>query len=125
MPFQYILANLLADVDEALGVVFVDEEGETVDVAARRATGVDLRVTGAYLGIYVQRVVSLTERLGLGRPLVLFIERRGLTIVACTLSGGYSLAVVQDGNHGVGRSSRSLRRAAGHLEREVLSGIDS
>lgn len=120
MPYQYILANLLAEVDEALGVVFVDEEGETIDVAARNAD-VDLRVTGAYLGIYAQRVVSLAEQLDLGRPSVLYIERQGMTLVACILSGGYSLAIVQDGSHGVGRSSRSLLEAASDLEREVLA----
>lgn len=124
MPYQYILANLLADVDDALGIVFVDDEGEIVDVAVKRSTDIDLKVTGAYLGIYVRRVVSLAKETELGRPEVLFIERPGLAILASVLSGGYSLGVVQDSGRGVGRSARSLRRAAADLEREVLSEID-
>ncbi len=124
MPYQYILANLLADVDEALGVVFVDEEGETVDIAARQVAGIDLRLTAAYLGIYAQRVVSLTLEHKLGPPSLLFIERRGLTILASTLSGGYCVGVVQGSSRAVGRTIHCLRKAAADLDREVLSEID-
>ena len=33
MPFQYVLANLLADHPDAVGVLFLDDAGETVDFA--------------------------------------------------------------------------------------------
>ena len=124
MPFEYILANLLAEADEAVGVLFVDDEGETVDVAARPDAELDLRVTGAYLGIYMQRVVSLARERDLGRPRVVYIERPGLTSLGCALAAGYSLGVVQRSPRAVGRSSWSLERAAADLEREVLSGLD-
>ncbi len=31
MPFNYLLTNLLVDVPEAIGAIFLDDEGETVD----------------------------------------------------------------------------------------------
>ena len=124
MPYQYILANLLADVDDVDGVLFVDDEGETVDVAGRPDGELDLKIQGAYLGIYVQRVVSLAEEQVLGRPRVLFIERPGLTLVARALSGGYCLGLIQRSSRSVGRLVHSLERAAADLEREVLSEIE-
>ncbi len=123
MPYQYILANLLADAEEALGVVFVDEEGEIVDFAAKQDSEVDFQLMGAYLGIYAQRVVSLAREEELGQPQLLYIDCQGLTILVSSLSGGYSLGVVQDSSTGLGRISRSLERAAADLEREVLSAI--
>lgn len=123
MPYQYILANLLAEAEEAVGVVFVDDEGETVDVAVRGASQVDLRVTGAYLGIYMKRVVSLADETELGQPRLLYVQRHGLTILASALSGGYALAVVHNSGRGIGRSSFSLLRAAEDMERTVLREI--
>ena len=38
MPFQYTLANLLAENEGALGVLFLDETGETVDLACAEYT---------------------------------------------------------------------------------------
>ncbi len=125
MPYQYILANLLAEADDVDGVLFVDDEGETVDVAGRPDGEMDLKILGAYLGIYVQRVVSLTQAQDLGKPKVLLVERRGLTLVARALSGGYCLGLVQKAKRGIGRSLRSLERAAADLEREVLGEIQS
>jgi len=123
MPYQYILANLLAEVDTALGVLFVDDEGETVDMATRDPEDLDLEITGAYLGIYLRRVVSLAQERELGRPRVLFVERPRMTVLASALSGGYSLALVLRTATGLGSSTRSLLRAAADMEREVLGEI--
>jgi hypothetical protein len=124
MPYQYILANLLAEVESALGVLFVDEEGERVDLAARDREDLDLEITAAYLGIYLKRVVSLTMACKLGSPRVLLIERPGMTLLCSALSGGYCLGLVLRSPVGLGRATRSLLRAAADMEREVLAEID-
>ena len=124
MPYQYILANLLAEAEHSVGVVFVDEEGETVDASAQSSTDVDLRVTAAYLGIYARHVVSLTRDFGLGSPRLLYVERNGLTVLACVLRAGYVLGLVQHGTNGVGAAERSVLRAAEDLERTVLQGLE-
>ena len=33
MPFQYVLANLLAKNEGAVGVLFLDDSGETIDLS--------------------------------------------------------------------------------------------
>lgn len=124
MPYQYILANLLAEAENAVGVVFIDEEGETVDVAVRPGCEIDLRIMGAYMGIYLRRVVSLTDESGLGLARLLYVERSGLTLLGCALAAGYALGVVHESTQGVGRSSWSLLRAAEDLERTVLDEIE-
>ena len=123
MPYQYIVANLLAEVDTALGVLFVDEEGEAVDVATRDPEDLDLEITAAYVGIYLRRVVSLAEERRLGVPRVLFIERPKMSILACALSGGYCLGLVLKTTTGLGGATRSLERASVDMEREVLGEI--
>ena len=42
MPLSYILSNLLADVPTAEAVVFVDAEGETVEVMSARLQPYDV-----------------------------------------------------------------------------------
>lgn len=54
MPFQYILANLLAHNDGAVGVLFLDDTGETVDFACSDYSPYQMRVVGAYVGIYLR-----------------------------------------------------------------------
>jgi hypothetical protein len=47
MVFQFILANLLANNDRAVGVLFLDGTGETVDLACSEFTPYDMRIVGA------------------------------------------------------------------------------
>ncbi len=50
MVFQYVLANLLAHNDHALGALFLDGTGETVDLACGTDfSPYEMRVIGAYL----------------------------------------------------------------------------
>ena len=51
MPFNYLLTNLLVDVPEAVGAIFLDGEGEAVDWVTRHDDPYDLKVEGAYHGL--------------------------------------------------------------------------
>lgn len=122
MPFQYILANLLAESDDAVGVIFLDDQGETVDLAcADFATPYDLRVMGAYLGIYLRQVEEVAESAGLGEPRMIHIERSGLHVFAEPLTDGYHVALVQRRPTLVARARQNLSAAAAELNRQVFS----
>ena len=58
MPFNYLLTNLLVDVPEAVGAIFVDYEGEAVEWVTRHGDPFDLKVEGAYHGLYDYAEVS-------------------------------------------------------------------
>lgn len=121
MPFQYILANLLADTDGAVGALFFDESGETIDLASSEMTPYDLRVLGAYLGISLRQLRRALDDTGAGDPHLLHVERAGLHVHAITLPEGYTLAVVLRPPVVAARARRSLERAAEQIRTEVFA----
>lgn len=120
MPFQYILANLLAENENAVGVLFFDESGETVDLACSEVSPYDMKVVGAYLGIYLRQIRRSFAGTGAGEPRMLHIERETLHVYAMGLPDGYSLALVQRPPAMVAQARRSLQAAVEHLAREVF-----
>src|SRR5215210_5993318 len=66
MAFEYILASLLAEI-HAAGVLFLDGTGETVDVVCSDFTPYEMRVLGAYLGIYLKQVGNALDGWSMGR----------------------------------------------------------
>lgn len=121
MPFQYILANLLADTEGAVGVLFFDETGETVDLASSELAPYDLRVLGAYLGITLRQLRRALDDTGAGDPQLLHVERSGLHVHAVALPDGYTLAVVQRPPALTARLRMGLIAAAEELERQVFA----
>jgi hypothetical protein len=122
MPFHYILANLLADLEGAVGALFFDDGGETIDLASSELAPDDLRVLGAYLGISLRQLRRALDDTGVGDPLLLHVERSGLHVHAITLPEGYTLAVVQRPPALAARARRGLEAAAAQIKREVFSG---
>lgn len=120
MPFQYILGNLLAANDGAMGVLFVDERGETVDLACSELTPYQMQVVGAYLGIYRRKLDELLGEAELGEPELLHIQRNGLHLHAATLPDGYLLVLAQRPPAQIARARLSLRRAARQLAAELF-----
>lgn len=128
MPFRYILPALLAEVDDAAAVLFLDADGEMIESAVRepgRASTtmtrpMDIPMIGAYLGIHLRRTAAVTAGLRLGGPRLVRIGLERLEILAGTLADGYCLALVRWTGPGAGRATRRLLRAAADLERELL-----
>jgi len=121
MPFQYILANLLADNDGAAGVLFLDDAGETVDLASAELSPYDLRILGAYLGIHLRRLDRLMTENRLGEPRMIHLQRGGVYVYAVPLPEGYHVALVQRRPAVVARARRSLARAAEQLAHELFA----
>jgi len=120
MPFQYILTDLLAHNDRAVGAVFLDESGETVDAVCAEYTPYQMRIVGAYLGIYMRQLGKLTEEAELGEPSVLQISNQGLHIFAVPMPDGYCLALLQKNPSMAGPSRRALQEAGRQIERELF-----
>ncbi len=117
--FQYILANLLANNADCLGVLFLDPTGETVEMSCSDASPYEMRVLGAYLGIYLRQLDKVLVHNQLGEPLLVHIEKRAAHVFAVPLSEGYYLAMVQRQPALVARSRATLEEAARQLEREL------
>ncbi len=124
MPFSYILANLVAETDGAVGALFLDETGETVDLTCTEGTDPEnLRVIGAWLGIYLRelaRFVPEVEESGAGLELVQ-VEHQGLHLFARALADGYYVALVQKAPAATAITRRRLSEAGELLQAELFA----
>ena len=121
MPYQYVLANLLANNEEALGVLFLDPGGETVDLACADLSHYEMRVIGAYLGIYLRQLDRLLRQNDLGNLQLVHIEKSAVHIYAMPLPDGYFVALVQRQPALVARARTTLEVAVGQLRAALFS----
>lgn len=121
MPFQYTLANLLANNDGAIAVLFLDETGETVDFACAEQTPFQMKLAGAYVGIYLHQLAGLLESVELGDAEILHIEREDIHIYASPLPYGYYLVLVQRRPALVARARETLIVARDEITREIFT----
>ena len=121
MPYHYILANLLASNDGAVGVLFLDDSGECVDLAVAESSPYQMRVVGAYIGIYLRQMEQFLLAEGHGEPRWLHIEKEGLHLYAVPLPDGYYLVLVQRAPALAAAARRSLEEARDHLSRELFA----
>lgn len=121
MPFQYTLANLLAKNDGALAVVFLDETGETVDLACADRAPYQMKLAGAYLGIYLRQASATLVSSGLGEPEFIHIERDAAHFYAIALPDGYYLVLAQRRPGLTAVARRTLTEARDELTRELFT----
>lgn len=115
MVLSYILANLLADVPKAEAVIFLDKEGEAIESLSAGINPFDLKVTGAYQGIFFKQFGKIFKNLKgfyyLGSKHSIF----------CVLVGGeYYLVLVTKGNTSSGLTLHFLEKARKELEEKVI-----
>jgi hypothetical protein len=120
MAFEFILANLLANNERAVGVLFLDGTGETVDLACSEFTPYQMRVVGAYLGIYLRRLDKILTSNDLGATRMIHIEKQSIHIYAMPLHDGYYLGLVQRQPALVARARQTLEQAVEQLKVELF-----
>jgi hypothetical protein len=120
MPYQYILGNLLARNEGAVGVLFLDDAGETVDFACSDFSPYQMRIVGAYVGIYLRQVQQFLAEVGQGPARWLHIEKEGLHIYARPLPDSYYVVLVQRAPALAGRAHQTLDQASEQLSRELF-----
>lgn len=120
MPFQYLLTNLLVDVPGAHGAIFLDWEGEAVELVTRQATPYELKLEGAYQGIFLKRLEKVAEQLGSGAVLSLTLVGRHLKVMGQNLRSGYYLLLLMDPSTPLSHASRAMHKTAEALNREIV-----
>lgn len=119
MPFHYLLTNLLVDVPGAQGAAFLDAEGEVVDFVTRGATPYELKLEGAYHGIFLRRarhMLSLAEAGDLER---LLISGRQMRVVSRSLRDEYYLVLVLEPWAPVEAAAPAIQRTVDALNAEI------
>lgn len=115
MPLSYILSNLLADVPKAEAVIFLDAEGETIEVLSARMQPYDVKVQGAYEVIHYNQLNKRHPEVGW----YYYIGTK-FSVFSTMVGPEYYLVVITQGEALPGRVLRCLRRARKDIEDKVL-----
>lgn len=115
--FSAVLDELVASVPNALCAVFVDPEGETVDLAAR-IDPFDARITGAEFTIVLAAVRQCSQKLSAGATLEIRVEGKRRSAIARCVSEGYDLVLLVGSPTITARVADAVVDAAAELLRE-------
>lgn len=121
MSSDTVLAELIAHNPRAVGALFLDDSGETVELACSEFTPYQMRVVGAYLGIYLRQLSRFLGSSRLGDPRFVHIEKQALHIHALPLPDGYYLVLVQRPPALVAQARATLIQAGAELRREFFA----
>ncbi|MEO6488200.1 MAG: hypothetical protein ABIO78_09705 [Thermoanaerobaculia bacterium] len=95
--FQLILHELLATTTGAFAAIFLDWEGETVDlVCDRDLSDHDLRIVGAYQAVVLSRLRAMCNKLAIGAPHRYTLDFGGTLVMASDLKDGYYVVLLLD-----------------------------
>ncbi len=119
MPFNYVLTNLLVDVPEAVGAIFLDHEGEAIECVTRGADPYEMKVEGAYHSVFKRRLSEVMNALGAGPVHSFALAGDGLVALTEVLPDGYYVVLVLERRGCQARAQFRLREAARIIEREL------
>jgi len=122
VAFQGILRQLLQTTPGAIGAVFLDQEGEAVDLWAERVFDIGpegLRAIGAYEGIFLSDLKRLCDRIAAGKLVRLMIEFEHAKFLSCDLKEGYYLVLVIAGDSSEGIAWQRLGQCRVRLLEEL------
>lgn len=118
--FHLILNQMLATTRGALAALFLDWEGETVElVCDRDLNDHDLRILGAYQGIFLGQLRGLCSNTGFGEPRRFKIEFAETSVLSFDVKDGYYLVLLVDASANEGIAWRKLERCRERLIEEM------
>jgi predicted regulator of Ras-like GTPase activity (Roadblock/LC7/MglB family) len=122
VAFREILIDVLQSTGGAIGAIFLDSEGESVEVVSARPFDTDdhdLRVIGAYAGIFLSQLRRITESIDAGAVARYKIDFAASKIFCWDLRDGYYLVLVVDAAVVEGVVWQRLERCRGRLLGEM------
>jgi predicted regulator of Ras-like GTPase activity (Roadblock/LC7/MglB family) len=118
--FRMILHELLATTAGAVAAMFLDYEGETVElVCDRDLDDHTLRIVGAYQGIFLTRLRELCMHLEAGAPQRYKIDFAEQTVLSSDLKDGYYLVLLADATLNEGVAWRKIEKCRERLLAEM------
>lgn len=109
--FRLILHEMLATTHGALAALFLDYEGETVELVCEHdLNDHDLRILGAYQGIFLTRLRTLCSHAGAGDPQRFKIEFPAVSVLSFDVKDGYYVVLLIDSSANEGLAWRKLEK---------------
>lgn len=122
MQFRDILLDVLQTTHGAIGAIFLDSEGESVEVMTDRPFDIgdhDLRVIGAHAGIFFSQLRRIADATDGGAARQFKIDFAASRIFCCDLNDGYYLVLVVDTGAVEGTAWQALGRCRTALRGEM------
>lgn len=120
--FRRILSDLLISTSGSIGAMFLDQQGESVEVTTERPFDTDdhdLKVIGAYQGIFLAQLHRICATLGAGRPRRFKLEFPLTMILSCDLKDGYYLVLIVESGTNEGVAWHKLEACRDRLLAEM------
>lgn len=118
--FRLILNEMLVTTRGALASLFMDYEGETVElVCDRDLNDHDLRILGAYQGIFLGQLRDLCSHADAGQPLRFKIQFRETTVLSFDVKDGYYIVLLVDATANEGMAWQKLEKCRERLLEEM------
>ena len=118
--FRMILHELLATTAGAQAALLLDWEGETVELACDHdLSDHELRIIGAYQGIFLSRLRALCAGIEAGEPRRYKIELETRAVLSCDVKDGYYLVLLVDTSFNEGLAWRRIEKCRERLLAEM------
>ncbi len=118
--FRLILHELIATTSGALAALFLDWEGETVELVCEHdMSDHELRILGAYQGIFLSRLRTLCATTGAGEPHRFKIEFADSAVLSRDVKDGYYIVLFVDRRFNEGLAWQRLERCREKLLAEM------
>lgn len=118
--FRLILDELLVTTHGALAALFLDFEGETVAlVCDRDLSDHNLRILGAYQGIFLDQLRTLCAKSGAGEPRRFKLQFSEKSVLSYDVKDGYYVVLLVDSTFNEGMAWRRLERCREKLLAEM------
>lgn len=119
MTFATPLRDLVLRTDGAIAAILLDREGETVQVIGEDFLRDELKVIGAYHGIFVSEVEKISASQNLGKVERIKIDWAGSTMLNKLLEDGYYLVLVLCSGSNEALAWKELERCSELLLQEL------
>jgi predicted regulator of Ras-like GTPase activity (Roadblock/LC7/MglB family) len=118
--FRLILHELLATTTGALAALFLDYEGETVELVCEHdLNDHDLRILGAYQGIFLTRLRAMCDQIGAGQPRRFKVQFPENAVLSYDIKDGYYVVLFVDRRFNEGFAWRRLETCREKLLAEM------
>ena len=118
--FRLILDELLVTTHGALAALFLDYEGETVElVCDRDLSDHNLRILGAYQGIFLMQLRTLCSNANAGEPQRFKLEFAERAVLSYDVKDGYYVVLLVDHAANEGMAWRTLAKCRERLLAEM------
>ena len=120
MVFRAILHELLETTEGAIGAMFLDYEGESVELLTHHDLELDdLKIIGAYQGIFLTQLRNLCSEMAVGEPQRFKLEFALTTVLSCDIKDGYYLVLLIAGSTSEGMAWHRLTHCREKLLAEM------